>query len=241
MVRTSFIIVWTIMVTVFWASITILASFFSKNSKILHQIVRFWAKSILIASGIKVTAKGLSNIDPAKSYIYMPNHKSNFDIPVLLAHLSGPFRWLAKAELFKIPLFGYAMKRVGSISIDRSDRKAAVESLDQVAKIIRSGVSVLIFPEGTRSQDCEIMPFKKGGFILAVDNGIPIVPIIIHGTGGIMSKNQLRITPGNVVIEIEKPVATQTYNRHTKDELMNKIHNIISGAFQKVHRDRAPC
>lgn len=241
MLRTLFIIVWTIMVTIFLGSIVILTSFLSKNSDILHQIVRFWAKSILLASGIKVAAKGLANIDPAESYIFMPNHKSNFDIPVLLAHLSGQFKWLAKAELFKIPLFGYAVKRVGSISIDRSNRKSAVESLTRAANIIKKGASVLIFPEGTRSQDDTIMPFKKGGFILAVDTGIPIVPIIIHGTGGIMPKNRLRITPQDVVIEIGSPVQTKDYNRYNKDDLMKKIHHIISGSFHKFCEDRTLC
>ena len=117
---------------------------------------------ILFVSRIKVTVKGISNIDPSKSYIFMPNHQSNFDIPVLLGCLPAQFRWLAKAELFRIPLFGRAMRGCGYISIDRSNRKSAFRSLQKAADTIRNGVSVLIFPEGTRSLDGKIRSFKKG-------------------------------------------------------------------------------
>jgi len=188
MIRTLLIFLWTVLVTGFFAVIVILASLISKNSNTLHKIVRIWAKCILVASGVKVTVKGHLNIDPAGSYIYMSNHLSNFDIPVLLAYLPVQFRWLAKAELFKIPIFGYAMQRAGYISINRFDRKSAIQSLNKVAEIIRNGTSVIIFPEGTRSQNQNIQSFKKGGFVLAVDSGVPITPMIIHGTWTIMQK-----------------------------------------------------
>jgi len=229
------------MVTIFWGSITILASFLSKTSVIPHKIARLWGQSILLASGIKVAAKGLSNINPDESYIYMPNHMSNFDIPVLMDALPGQFRWLAKAELFKIPLFGYAMQRAGCISIDRSNRKSAVASLNQAAKIIKQGVSVLLFPEGTRSQNNIIMPFKKGGFVLAIETKVPIVPVIIHGTGAIMPKKQIRIQPQDVVLEFTAPVQTREYNRSTMDDLMEKIYNIICKSFEKSYQGRSLC
>src|SRR5210317_685359 len=125
--------------------------------------------------------------------ILMPIHQSNFDIPVLLGRLPVQFRWLAKAELFKIPIFGRGMRGCGYISIDRSNRKSAFQSLAEAATKIRNGVSVLIFPEGTRSRDGKILPFKKGGFVLSVDAGVPIVPIVIYNTGSIMPKGRLRI------------------------------------------------
>lgn len=231
MIYTCFVIVWTVFVTVFFGIITIFVSLAS-NSDRAHIVARMWAKSILIASRIKVTVKGMSNIDPDKSYIYMPNHQSNFDIPVLLAHLSVQFRWLAKAELFKIPIFGHAMKRAGYISIDRSNRKSAFESLAWAAEIIKGGVSVLIFPEGTRSLDGKIRDFKKGGFVLAVDAGVPVVPVIIHGTRAIMPKKKMYIRPGNVVLEILDPVETSVYTRKNKDELIGKIRKIICEAFE---------
>ena len=239
--RTLFIILWTVLMTGFFAVITIFSSFISKSGDMPHNIARIWAKCILVGSGIRVTVKGLSNLDPAGSYIFISNHLSNFDIPVLLAYLPVQFRWLAKAELFKIPIFGYAMQRAGYISIDRSNRKSAIQSLNKAAKNIRNGVSVLIFPEGTRSQDHNIQPFKKGGFVLAVDSGVPIIPLIIHGTWPIMPKKQILIKPGNVVLEIAKPIESSAYTRKTKDDLMEKVRNVMVASFEKNNKVRSLC
>lgn len=241
MIRTLLILLWTILVTVLFAILTILGSFISKSDKTPHNIARVWAKCLLVASGIKVTVKGLSNINPAKSYIFMPNHVSNVDIPVLLAHLLVQFRWLAKAELFKVPILGQAMQRAGYISIDRSNRTSAIKSLKKAGTMMRNGVSVLIFPEGTRSYDSSIQPFKKGGFVLAVDSGVPIVPVIIHGTWPIMPKKQILIKPGNVVLDVAKPIDTSNYTVKTKDDLMEKVRTVIIESFEKGKKDRSLC
>jgi 1-acyl-sn-glycerol-3-phosphate acyltransferase len=225
----------------FFAVITILTSFVSTDGETPHKVARIWAKCILAASNIKVTVEGLSNLNRTGSYIYMPNHVSNFDIPVLQAYLPVQFRWLAKAELFKIPIFGYAMKRAGYISINRFDRKSAIQSLNKAAEIIRNGTSVIIFPEGTRSQNQNIQSFKKGGFVLAVDSGVPIIPVIIHGTWTIMQKKQILVRPGNVVLEIKKPINTSDYTRETKDDLMEKVRNIILDSYDKSKKNETLC
>ena len=222
-----------VLVTAMLGSVTILISFFSKTGNTPHLVGRFWARSVLFISRIKVKVKGISHVDPTKSYIFMPVHQGNFDIPVLLGCLPFQFRWLAKAELFKIPIFGRSMRGCGYISIDRSNRGSAFESLKKAAETIRSGVTVLIFPEGTRSMDGRIRAFKKGGFVLSVDAGVPIIPIIIHGTYSIMPKNQLLIKPNAVTLEILEPVETTNYTRKTKDDLMEKIRNIMCESFEK--------
>ncbi len=233
MIRTLFVMIWTVLSTIFWGNVAILGSIFDKTGRCSHIAARLWGRSILFASRIKVTVRGISHIDPSKSYIYMSNHQSNFDIPVLLAFLKVQFRWLAKAELFRIPLFGFAMKRSGYISIDRSDRRAAYASLKRAADTIRNGVSVIIFPEGTRSLDGNIRPFKKGGFALAVDSGVPIVPVILHGTRSIMPKERLQIETGNVLLEITEPIDTSTYTRKTKDDLLERVRNRICEGFER--------
>ncbi len=230
---TACIALWVVLVIIVFGIAAIVVSFFDKQGKLPHLVARAWGLSILKASRIHVTVKGFSNIDPEKPYIFMPNHMSNFDIPVLLAHLKVQFRWLAKAELFRIPLFGYAMKRVGYISIDRSNRKSAFQSLSMAADTIRNGRSVLIFPEGTRSRDQSVKAFKKGGFVLAVEAGVPIVPVVIHGTWRIMSKNKLMIRPGNVTVEIMPPIDTKDYSRKTKDDLVEKVRTVIVENFEK--------
>ncbi len=233
MIRTVVVIIWTVLATVVLSIATIVASLFSKTGNTPHRVAGIWGKSILWASRVKVTVRGLSSIDAMQSYIFMVNHQSIYDIPVLLGYLPHQFRWLAKAELFRIPLFGHAMRRVGYISIDRSDRKAAIKSLQTAAEKIKDGVSVLIFPEGTRSQDGRIQPLKKGGFVLAVDSAVPIVPIIIRGTRAITPKNKLQMKPGQVSLNIKKPIESSKYSRKTKDALLEKVHRTFLDHFSE--------
>ncbi|MGB5745912.1 MAG: lysophospholipid acyltransferase family protein [Desulfobacterales bacterium] len=231
MIRTAFILLWVVLTTAFFSVIAIIASFFSRTGDSVHIIARIWARSILMGSRVHVSVDGLSNIEPNKSYIYMANHQSNYDIPVLLGCLPVQFRWLAKAELFKIPVFGRAMRGAGYVKIDRFNRDSAFESISEAAQKMKNGVSVMIFPEGTRSKDSRIKPFKKGGFVMAVDSGVPIVPVIIRGTWPIMAKSSLRINRGDVEMEIAKPIDTIGYSRETKEDLMNKVSAVICQKF----------
>ena len=222
------------MLTFVFASAAIAAACFSKTGNTPHKIGRLWAKSILIISGIDVQVKGTCHIAPSRSIIVMVNHQSNFDIPVLLAHLPIQFRWLAKAELFKIPVFGQAMRGCGYISINRSDRESAFQSLAKAAATIKGGTSVLVFPEGTRSLDGKIQTFKKGPFVLAADAGVPILPVVINGTWSIMPKNRLTIIPRKVTLDILPPFETSQYDRATKDQLMDKTRHLLCQRFNEV-------
>ena len=233
MIRTAFIILYVLPATAVFSVIAIIVSFFSRSGNSVHIIARIWSKTILFVSGIDVTVEGFANIDPSQSYIYMSNHRSNFDIPVLLGCLPIQFRWLAKAELFKVPIFGRAMRGAGYVKIDRSNRKSAFKSIDQVAAKMKNGVSVMIFPEGTRSEDGTVKPFKKGGFVMAVDTGTPIVPVILRGTRSVMAKGSWRIHPDNVTLSIEKPIDTTGFTRDTKDDLIKTVRSVISEVFEK--------
>lgn len=234
--QTVIILVYVFLATIVMATVVIVVALFSRNGNAPHLVARAWARSILFVSGIHVHVNGLENLNVDGSCILMPNHQSNFDIPVLLGCLPIQFRWLAKAELFKIPIFGRGMRGCGYISIDRSNRKSAFQSLAEAAAKIRNGVSVLIFPEGTRSRDGRILPFKKGGFVLSVDAGVPIVPIVIFNTWSIMPKDRLRIRTQSVRMDILAPIPTSGYTRKTKDDLMNSVRNTICNAFEEnVH------
>lgn len=194
-------------------------------------MARAWGRSILWISGIRVTVNGFDREWIKRPNIFMSNHQSNYDIPVLLSALPAQFRWLAKAELFKIPIFGSSMRGAGAISIDRSNRKSAFASLNLAAKMIRSGTSVMIFPEGTRSSDGQLLPFKKGGFMLAVDAGVPIVPIVIAGTHEVMPKGRLLIRRRKVHIDVCPVIQSSDYTRKTKDDLMAHVR----GAMLEKH------
>jgi 1-acyl-sn-glycerol-3-phosphate acyltransferase len=232
--HTALIIVWVILVTFFLGILVIVVAMFSKKGNMPHLIARIWGRSILYVSRVHVNIKGLEHIPAGRSCILMANHQSNFDIPVLLGRLPVQFRWLAKQELFRIPIFGRGMRGCGYISIDRTNRKLAFQSLKQAARKIREGVSVLIFPEGTRSRDGKIRPFKKGGFVLSVDSGVPIVPIIIYGTYPIMPKGRLLVKSQDVHMEILAPINTSEYTRKTKDELMEKVRTTICETFDRM-------
>jgi len=231
---TAIIDVWVLLVTIVLGTTTIVTAFFSQKGNGPHLVARAWARSILWVSRVRVEVKGLDNLPLDTPCILMPIHQSNFDIPVLLGRLPIQFRWLAKAELFKIPIFGKGMQGCGYISIDRSNRKSAFKSLSDAAQRIKDGASVLIFPAGTRSRDGEIGPFKKGGFVLTVDAGVPIVPIIIYGTRSIMPKGRLLLKPGNAQMEILPPIVSSQYTRKTKDLLMKEVRDILLAAFDRV-------
>ena len=233
MIYTLIVIIWVVLETIVLGIIAIVSAFFVRSSDPIHRIARFWAKLILWVSRITVTVDGLSKLDPSRSYVYMSNHQSNFDIPVLLAYLTVQFRWLAKKELFRIPIFSRGMRAAGYISIDRSNRASAFKSLAEAAQKVKNGVSVMIFPEGTRSLDGKIRSFKKGGFFLAIDSGVPIVPIVLHGTWSIMPKNRWRIEPGHVHMDILEPIETSGYNRDSKDALIEKVRQVIRQRFEQ--------
>lgn len=236
MIRSILIILWIIIFTFLLSFAAITVSFFSRTGNVVHNLGRFWAKTILWVAGIKVQTRGLENLDPDRPFVFVCNHQSNFDILVLFSALPVQFRWIAKAELFKIPLFGQSMRGAGYISIDRRDRKKAIQSLRQAAERIRSGVSVMIFPEGTRSPDGDIGEFKKGGFILAYDAGVPIIPIVLNGTWSIMSKDSIRIKPDNVTLSVLPAVNVAEYSKAEKSKLIEDVRENILNEFESNKR-----
>ena len=193
----------------------------------LHAVARAWGRSVLRASGVRVAVSGGEGIAPGRAYIFMANHQGNYDIPVLLGHLPVEFRWLAKKELFRIPLFGRAMTAIGCIAIDRGDRESAFGSLRRAADVLARGTPMMIFPEGTRSPDGSLLPFKKGGFMLAIGSGVPIVPVVIRGTRAVMPKGRLMIRAGEVALAIGRPIATAGMSPDHRDGLMQQVREAL--------------
>jgi len=237
MIYSFFAIVSAVLATVFFVPLAILVSLWKDNGNYSHVVGRIWARSILLMSRVRVSVQGLHHLDPRVTYILMVNHQSMFDILVLQGELFFQFRWLAKKELFHIPLFGPAMARAGYVSIDRSNPRSAHKSLLAAAQKIAQGVSVVVFPEGSRSQDGEIGPFKPGGFHLAVRAGRPIVPVVICGTHDVMPKGSLRISPGRVTVSINPPIETASYAKGDKNRLMEMVRSVMK---QDLERIRAP-
>jgi 1-acyl-sn-glycerol-3-phosphate acyltransferase len=212
------------------AIIALLTSLISPEKT--HQFVHFWGRICLFLAGLKIEVKGSENIPPDGPAIYVSNHQSNFDIPIIYSGLPIPFNWLAKKELFKIPLFGLGMKRNGNIPIDRSNRKTTIHSIIIAAQRIKEGTSVVIFPEGTRTPDGDLQEFKKGALLIAAKAQVPVVPIVIHGSYIIQPKDRWRIEPGTVVLEILPPLPTNDLKTRDIDQLTEKIHRLIAASLQ---------
>jgi 1-acyl-sn-glycerol-3-phosphate acyltransferase len=206
----------------------ILVSFITGRRDLAHLCGRAWANVNLWASGVTVRMQGLEKVQRDHPYIYAANHQSLFDIFVILGRLPVQFRWLAKEELFRIPILGQAMSAIGYIPIDRKDRHKAFESLNQAAVQVQNGTSIVIFPEGTRSSDGVLQDFKKGGFILAIKSQQPIVPITISGSFHILpKKSEWLIEPGIINMTIHPPVPTAGLGVKDRDGIIGIVREAI--------------
>lgn len=203
----------------------------------VHNWGILWGRSCLWLGGIRLTVHGSEHIPHGRPAIYLANHQSNFDIPILFSGLPLQFRWMAKQELFAIPLFGLAMARCGYIPIDRSDRRKAMRSMTAAAKRIKAGASVIIFPEGTRSADGGLQEFKKGGFLIAVKAQVPVVPIAIKGSCQVLAKGEKVIRAGRVEMRIFPPIATDGLKNADIDSLKEQVREPIAGMLEGVTSD----
>ncbi len=227
MLRSILLVIVSVIITAFFATSVVIYALLGAAENSLHKVARTWARVLLAVTNVRVQVIGKENLSEKKPYIFMSNHQSDFDIFIVLAHLPGQFRWIAKKELFRIPVFGRAMKNAGYIEIDRQHRQRALQSLAEAARKIREGKSVMSFPEGTRSKDGAVKPFKKGMFHLALEAGVPIVPITIIGAAEIMPKRSLKINPGEITMIIAAPIAVSDYTDSTRPELMERVRGII--------------
>jgi 1-acyl-sn-glycerol-3-phosphate acyltransferase len=227
MIRSALLVTLGIAITSFVSFWCVIFSILPDSENRIHKIANLWAKILLLISNTRVEVIGKENILRGKPQIFMANHQSDFDILIVLGHIPGQFRWIAKKELFNIPVFGAAMRNAGYIEIDRHNHEKAMRSLDEAALRIQEGKSVMTFPEGTRSRDGEIKSFKQGIFHLAFKSGVPIIPVSIVGSGQIMPKRSLKVTPGKVRLIIDKPIEVTNFSIENRHELIEKVRNVI--------------
>ena len=204
---------------------------FSKKAAFLIS-KNVWAKTICKIVRIKIRASNIQLLkDQTEPIIFCANHQSNFDIIALFATIDRPIYFIAKKELKKIPFLGWYMQLSGMIFIDRSDRKSAIESMNEAGKLILGGRNVITFPEGKRSKNGEIKAFKKGSFYIAKENNINIIPIAIHGANSINKPGSFQLHKGEIKVNFGQKIISQSFE--TIDELTQKTRKAII----KLHKD----
>ena len=191
-----------------------------------------WARLNSFFTPMTVTVLGADNMKPQTSYVITANHQSFYDIYVLYGWLGVDFKWVMKKELEKVPVLGPACKMLGHIFIDRSDTKQAVETINAAKAKIVNGTSVVFFPEASRSTDGILKPFKKGAFKMALDLGLPIVPVTISGTRKVLPKGGIDLKPGSVTLTIHPPVPVKNYSEENLTELMERTRRIMNSALE---------
>jgi 1-acyl-sn-glycerol-3-phosphate acyltransferase len=221
--------------TVVCASAAALAALVDRKGTLWWPISQLWARGIL-GLGIAPSQRlaGAQALAHPAARIVMANHASHLDVLFLIARIGTPLRFLTKRELFYIPLFGQAIWLVGHIPINRGNRRSAFQSLDRAANQIKAGKTLLIFPEGTRSPGGGLGDFKKGGFVLAVKSGAPIVPIGIAGTALLLPKRGFLFGRGPIVGVVGEPIDTRSYTLETKDDLMRLVRQRIDALSQEA-------
>ncbi len=195
--------------TIVLSFLLLLASLADRTGNSAHSVAAFWCRCILFLAGVKVRVEGVEKIPGGTPVLFLSNHQGAFDIPALQASLPTQFRWVAKKSLFKIPLIGWSMYLSGYIGIQRESASESYRSMEKAAAKIKGGTSVMIFPEGTRSDTGRLLPMKRGAFVLASKSGVPIVPIAINGTKEILKRGGFMIRPHEVTIRIGDPIPTE--------------------------------
>lgn len=230
--RARFFFIFFAPLTLGCSIVAIIGTFFDATGAFAHWCARFWSKTALAAAQVQVTTTGTELIPRNGPVIYMGNHQSNFDILALTVAIPRRFSWLAKEELFGIPFFGGAMRRAGYIPLDRSDGRQALKSIEDAARRIREGVSVVIFPEGTRTHDGTLLPFKKGGFILASRATVPVVPFTINGSMAVNPRNRFELYQGDITISFAAPIQPQGTNSPAREALLTQVREAITGGLE---------
>jgi 1-acyl-sn-glycerol-3-phosphate acyltransferase len=214
--------------TLIFAVLAVLAGLVDRSGDATFAVGRMWSRGILWTAGLRVRRSFEAPLDGSRPVIYMANHQSLFDIPLLFVTLPGQARMLAKHSLFRIPIFGWAIRLGGFISIDRQNRNRAKESFDTAVERLRSGTSALVFPEGTRSLDGRLLPFHRGGLLLALKSGLPIVPVGIEGTLDVQPKKSFAIRPRTVDVRYGTPIDVTEFGIRRRDELAAAVRHAVA-------------
>lgn len=215
-----------LVVTILTALVTIIGTALGSRA-FAYWPAHIWSRCVCVLWMVKVRVIGRENIVRDQSYVFVANHQGAFDIWSIYGYLNHPFKWLMKKELEKIPLVGYACKCAGHVFVDDSSIVGIKETIAEAEHTLRDGMSVVIFPEGSRTHDGHLIPFKRGAFMLAAEFGLPVVPVSIDGSFKVMPRSTYCVNPGTITLQIHKPLVPGPGGFNTK-RLMADCRDIIS-------------
>ncbi|MBI3940682.1 MAG: 1-acyl-sn-glycerol-3-phosphate acyltransferase [Acidobacteria bacterium] len=228
------ILVWTALM----ALLSLSLSLFDRDGSLQHGCAKTWARLILWISGVQLRVDSGGSISGSGPFVFISNHQSFFDIFALLAVLPVPFKFFAKASLFQIPFLGWHLRRAGHLPIDRTSARAAYRSFQSAAERVRAGASMLIFPEGSRSMTGRIGSFRKGSLRLALICGVPVVPVAICGSGAILPRGSMLISPGCIDISIGPTIFPGGEDLNHKDRFVEALQAGIVEQYRKLEAMR---
>jgi 1-acyl-sn-glycerol-3-phosphate acyltransferase len=226
MLRTLVAVGTAVAETVVLTPLIVGASYVSED--LTESLSRAWARTLLAGMGVERSVEGLEQLDVRQPYVYVCNHQSHVDPPTCFVSLPGHLRFVAKESLFKVPLFGAALKRAGHIPIDRSDHQSSTARLNENLEALKTRVSIVLFPEGTRSEDGVLGPFKKGAAVLAIQAQVPVVPMAIAGTRYVLPKGVNAIHGGRVRLRVGAPIPTAGMTLDDREALTSRLHDEVA-------------
>jgi 1-acyl-sn-glycerol-3-phosphate acyltransferase len=236
--RQVFLIVWVVLSTVLYGTACLVMSIFSR--KAAHWVAMRWIVHMLFFAGARVQTVGLKNLDRTRQYVFVSNHQSAFDIPALIAGLR-PFSvsFIAKKQLFFIPFFGWGIAALGHIRIDRDRARNALKSIERAVGTLQKGkLSLVLFPEGTRSMNGELGRFRQASFILPILAGIPVVPVAVHGAIDVLPKKSLRVRPGKILLTVGAPVEVTGMTADDRDKACRQTRDAIDSMIRRQKQNK---
>jgi 1-acyl-sn-glycerol-3-phosphate acyltransferase len=211
--------------TIVLGTSSLLSTLFDRTGNFAHRCARAWARLILKTTGVRVRVTGLEHLEPGRSYVFAANHQSIYDIPIVFASVPYQLRIVAKQSLGRIPFMGWHLRRAGHLLVDR--RNPGADIVQKMRRLVGESSSLIVFPEGTRSVDGRIGRFKKGSFLVAIDAGLPVVPVTITGSRHVMRKGLLTVRPGEVTLTIHPPVASAGVPREAVLPFAERIRQVV--------------
>jgi len=226
--------------TVVLGSLSLLSSLVDKNGGIQHFFARTWSWLILHTAFSPPHVFGLDKVDTTRAHVFAANHTSALDIPVLYTSIPRQFRIMAKKELFRYPFMGWHLRRSGQIAVDRDSAMASMRGLTKAVQSLKSGMPLVVFPEGGRSASGQVQPFMTGAFYIVIKAGIDVVPMAIVGTYEVLPMNSFHIRPGSIELLVGEPIPTLGYGLRDMDQLAERVQKAVEDLYYSKSRVKDP-